>query len=61
MRFNLTFKMDNAAFGEDESEQASEVARILRALARGLEETNGRHGNVRDVNGNRVGEWGISE
>lgn len=62
--FSLHIATDNAAFGEDPS---NELARILRATADllnnrgGLDPTDHRHGanvaTVRDVNGNTCGRW----
>jgi hypothetical protein len=54
---NLTLKMDmdNAAF---EDTPASEAARILRDVA-ALMEFGEESGNLRDVNGNKVGTWRV--
>jgi hypothetical protein len=50
--FTVTFETDNAAFEDYETE----VARILRAVAKQVE--SGSFGGViHDVNGNRVGNW----
>ena len=55
--FTLTFKTDNGAFDPDIE---SEIARILERVASQVK--NGvRHHGVSDANGNRVGEWAISE
>lgn len=56
--FSLTIATTNDAFAEA---QGVELARILRELATMLE--SGYYndsGAVRDVNGNRVGEWSVS-
>lgn len=58
MTAKITVKMDNAAFGET---PASELARILRDLAHEIE-NNGEEGcPLFDYNGNKVGEFAISE
>lgn len=54
-RFALSFDVENAAFTECPE---LEVARILRDVAKNAE--NGReHGNIRDYNGNTIGQWGL--
>lgn len=57
MRFTLSFDCNNAAFGEDETERAWEVCRILQKAARTIEEIGLEDGPVTilDANGNRVG------
>lgn len=59
--FTLSFRMDNAAFSDD---PGAEAARILRQIAATV--ANGGDGwtfgeanmrPIRDVNGNRIGEW----
>lgn len=51
--FKLEFEGGDAAFCEAPRE---EVARILREVATAVD--SGRDGgSVRDINGNRVGEW----
>lgn len=59
MRFNLSFNCDNAAFGEDETERAWEVCRILQKTARMIEESGLEEGPIAilDANGNRVGSF----
>jgi len=56
MKFKIEFGMDNAAF----EEQAEEVSRILTETAHKV-----RHGedfgNIRDINGNRIGEWSLAD
>ena len=52
--FAVHISTDGAAFGEDRSDRAWEVARILRTAARKIE--NGEQFvRLRDSNGNRVG------
>lgn len=64
MQFNLTFKMDNAAFEND----LSESARILKGISETLSNmpTWDRQsflidGPILDINGNRIGQWEIVE
>ena len=60
MKFVLSIKLGNDAMSEP-----SDIADVLRELANNLDsgnafdETNGKyaHGFLRDINGNRVGEW----
>jgi hypothetical protein len=52
--FNLSFATGNAAFAEY---PAAEVCRILRDVARRIEEDGVLSGTVPDANGNRVGSW----
>ncbi len=54
-QFTLAIDTSNAAF-----EDPGEVPRILRYVADRIEERgspDADSGNIRDVNGNRVGEW----
>jgi len=51
----IEFDTDNAAFEED---LAGEVDRILRHVAHEVR-VGLTTGHVRDVNGNRVGEWSL--
>ena len=59
--FTLQVQTRNAAF---EDCQGAEVARILRALADSLEGCHVKVGSLsgilRDVNGNRVGDWKLT-
>lgn len=58
-RFRLEFSLENAAFaGED---CATEVARILREAADAALMYGVGGGRVRDINGNRVGFYAVSE
>lgn len=54
--FTLTIETDNAAFTDD---AAREVARILRQLAKKLEDGKDS-GKVMDLNGNSVGSFELS-
>jgi hypothetical protein len=62
-RFTVEFDCDNAAFGDSPIERLDEVARILHALGDHLENIEQGYplGSVRDVNGNVVGRWSLSE
>lgn len=63
MKFRLEIDMDNAAFGDDRSERAAEVARILAELATVMDANGlqrGDTGAVHDYNGNRVGGWRVT-
>jgi hypothetical protein len=53
--FSLNLNIDNAAFGEDRS---LEIARILREAADKLE-AGSTGSQLRDFNGNRVGQFVI--
>jgi len=56
MKLKLSLRMDNAAFFEV---SGSEVARILRKLAADYEDRDllpGESSDLRDVNGNTVGQ-----
>jgi hypothetical protein len=69
--FSLRIKTDNAAFfSADDTDLAlpaegreaarDECGRILRHIAKRLEEGNAG-GVALDLNGNRVGDWDLSE
>jgi hypothetical protein len=58
MKLTLEINMDNAAFDEDG--YFVEAARILREAADRLEIGNDS-GYLRDINGNRVGQFGIED
>ena len=69
MRLRLSAKLDNAAFhyGDDRLDpddyplgdlDADAVATLLVAAAKAIHEGQ-REGTLRDVNGNRVGEWSV--
>lgn len=56
--FKIEFSTDNAAFDDA---PASEVARILRKIARQVEQGDPLGGGpVHDANGNRVGHWELT-
>lgn len=52
--FRVLIQVDNAAFDDGRNH---EVARILREVADGLDQ-DVSGGNVRDINGNTVGDFG---
>lgn len=60
--FTLTFNIDNDAFqigdGGQGGHDGQEIARILRESAERIERGED-HGAVRDINGNRVGSFGV--
>lgn len=69
MKFTLTIDCDNAAF-QPVHDDASEPERYEHALGEVLEilselNANGLHGQrsgfLRDSNGNRCGQWSLSE
>lgn len=55
-KFSLRFEMQNAAFTDPEGDYATEAARIIHSVARQVSEYR-TGGNVRDVNGNKIGSW----
>lgn len=63
--FLLRIELGNAAFGDDEHspETSAEIARILRDCAERVERQTprdmGRFQNLRDVNGNPVGQYAV--
>lgn len=57
MKATITIQMDNAAFAD---EPATELARILRNLAERIEEGS-TESRLRDINGNHVGQFTITE
>lgn len=58
--FTLTIETENAAFEGDAA--PDEVARILRELARAIQENGFAFPTgLRDVNGNRCGAWAWTE
>lgn len=65
MRFKLEITgMGNAAFQEDEDfggNPETEVARILRAAAERIENGSLDAGSLWDINGNKVGEYRVTE
>ena len=73
MKFTLSIDCDNAAFEADDETSTfmpGELARILQNLAAGFrddaERTGipcavGESGDLRDLNGNRVGKWEVTQ
>jgi len=57
MKFSLEINMDNAAFKDNQEE----LPDILYLLANTLSIVSPKEGNLRDSNGNTVGEWKIVE
>lgn len=59
MRLNVQITMDNAAFGETDTERCEEAARILEQAAGKVREMGVTKNQVRlqDCNGNTVGEF----
>lgn len=57
MAFKLEFSTANAAFEESPEEEA---ARILKDVASKLVNDH-TAGPIRDINGNTVGEWSLTE
>lgn len=52
--FGLQFDTDNSAFDD---QPATEIARILRAVAQRVEENGDGDGKIFDANGNMVGRF----
>ena len=72
MKLSLEMNLDNDAFVSEDNEYAincEEVARILNKLSNMLMnqydgiplENSGIEGNLKDINGNKVGSWEIKE
>jgi len=67
MTLTIRIEMDNAAFcnedGESQDARTEEASRILLDLAkhRLCCQEVGDKGKLRDINGNTVGEWRVSE
>ncbi len=55
-KFTLTIKLGNAAF---EPDYTPELVRILRTTASQIEQGQ-TEGNLRDVNGNKIGTFDIT-
>lgn len=56
MRFKLTINTDSAAFDDDDC--GYEIARILREVADEMQENGAiTRGILRDINGNKCGEF----
>jgi len=58
MDYQITINTENAAFNEAGDNGAFETARILRRLADDVESMGLCEYNLRDGNGNKVGEAG---
>ena len=58
MKATITINMDNAAF---DGRPATELSRILRKLAKRIEEEGPDYVPMMDENGNKVGEFNISD
>ena len=57
--FTLSIKTENYAFNAFTNDESHEIARILKDLARQVE--NGKEcGVIIDINGNKVGNWSKS-
>jgi len=56
MEFKCEFEMDNAQFDNDPLHEAEKVLRDI-AYAMGHAQ---KSDSIRDVNGNRIGRWGIT-
>ena len=57
MEFNLRFNIDNAAFSDyPEGEISSILGKVINKVNDGDED-----GQIRDTNGNPVGEWEVTE
>jgi hypothetical protein len=60
MRIKISFELDNNAFqSDDETLNYDAVADQLKEIAT-MVRSERKHGNVIDLNGNRVGEWFIT-
>ena len=57
--FVLKIESGNAAFSDGNA--GSEVARILRELARKVEDSSDGSGRLFDANGNGVGHWSMAD
>jgi hypothetical protein len=60
MKLTITIEMDNAAFGDDEESRLCEVEHILHHW-RYVNLSPNNDGPLTDSNGNKVGEWRVSE
>lgn len=58
MTFMCTIDMDNAAFEDGDDTNHYELRRLLGSIPARIKEGK-REGTVMDINGNRVGSWGI--
>jgi len=55
----IKFNTDNQAVSDDPS---GEAIRILKSITQQIEDSYGHdvHGYIRDLNGNRIGEWELA-
>lgn len=58
-RLKIEFYTDNAAFEDDLF--TSEVVSILNRIANDIDSGNTEGGNIRDSNGNKIGEFDFYE
>lgn len=58
-KFTLEIDMNNAAFSDEAGSE--ELARCLLALSDTIPETRTPSGVIWDTNGNKVGQWAITE
>lgn len=66
MKFKLEIEMDNAAFvGLDGMVNGQELSKILFNISRYFKERSFgdqvEASNIRDINGNKVGNWEVTE
>lgn len=69
MTLTIKIEMENEAFGEDQVARLEEVKKIFAGLLKRWEpesfipdtDTYDSRGNVRDTNGNTVGEWSVTD
>ena len=62
----IEFSTDNAAFKDETNEPVlndicrdREVVRILKNIIDDIEEFSCNCGSIRDINGNKIGEWSL--
>jgi hypothetical protein len=58
-KFIVEFRTENAAFGYTKEERNAEILRILKEIARGIEDKNKISGTIVDSNGNSIGRHGM--
>ena len=58
MEFTLTFDMDGDIFVPD---HRPELIRLLGTVSTMIGDRGAKSGTVRDINGNTIGSWAISE
>ena len=59
MKFKLEFDMDNNAFWEDDKLNIHEIKSVLDYVQHRVEYA--RNGNAVDINGNKIGQWEITD